>query len=146
MYTTDEQLKTYLNEIKDINEKALKEHSAFLDRLLILVGTLFGILLSLFPKNGLPLECSYSFLFGISFLSIGILSLSVARFRIVSIYRNLWTRSLDEVIRANMEIRQPISLLPEYKKSFSIFEIVGYICLIASLMSFVVYVFLCIVT
>lgn len=128
-------------EILDVCEKEANARLSFLDRLLTISGVLFGVLVSLYPKQPQSFECRLFFFLGVSLLVVGILLTSIGRYRAVYQWQTLRRRLRDETISVWNEYRLPKSVFSKSGIFFSFCEKLGYVFLIFSLFFLLGYLF-----
>lgn len=127
----------------DISEKETNARLSFLDRLLTISGVLFGVLVSLYPKEPQSFECRLSFFLGVLSLVLGILMTSIGRYCAVYQLRSLRKRLLDEIENVLKYGRLPGNVFSKSETFFLFCEKMGYVFLLLSLFLFVAYLFFC---
>lgn len=134
------------HETLDVTEKETNARLSFLDRLITISGVLFGVLVSLYPKEPQSFECRLSFFLGVLSLVLGILMISIARYCAVYQLRSLRQRLLDEIENVLKYDRLPRNVFSRSGAFFSFCEKTGYVFLLISLFLFVAYLFFCMFT
>lgn len=105
-------------EVFDSYEKESNARLSFLDRLLTISGVLFGVLVSLYPKQPQSFECRLSFFLGVSLLVLGILMISTGQYRTVYQLQTLQKGLQDETESVLRENRFPKTSFPNQEPSF----------------------------
>lgn len=129
-------------EVFDSYEKESNARLSFLDRLLTISGVLFGVLVSLYPKQPQSFECRLSFFLGVSLLVLGILMISIGRYRTVYQLQTLRKGLQDETESVLRENRLPKNVFSKSGTFFSFCEKLGYVFLVFSLFFLLGYLFL----
>ncbi|WP_299087747.1 hypothetical protein [uncultured Bacteroides sp.] len=133
--------KSYFMKICDAEAELRKSRSLYCRNLLFASGSLFGILVSLHHTTGASLPCRLSFFLALLTLGLGILALAIALSLDKHIQARLVEGSLDELKRAIDDLREANDVPVVADKVFVRFEIIGYICLLLSVIFLCVYEF-----
>lgn len=134
--------KSQILEIDKVEIKLQKARTRFCRNLLVVSGSLFGILVSLHRTTETNLPARLSFFLSLLLLGLGILSIAISLFLDINIQEHLKKKRLDEIEQAMYENREVRHIsYANGDRVFVWFERIGYILLILSVLSLCVYEF-----
>lgn len=134
--------KSRILETAKVEIKLRKARTQFCRNLLVVSGSLFGILVSLHRTTETNLPARLSFFLSLLLLGLGILSIAISLFLDIDIQEHLKKERLDEIQQAMCENREVRHIsYANGNRVFVWFEKIGYILLILSVLSLCVYEF-----
>lgn len=117
--------------LKELMEEHVKIRRLWLQHVLLLASTLFGILISLHSNISYNLYARWNFALAIVLLALGILTTSIALYAHVDTLKRIRILYAKEAQNAIREGRATGYVNVNERKVFGICESIGYLCLIA---------------
>ncbi len=132
-------------QIVDNINSASKAEAEWIQRVLFLSSTLFGILISLFQKSTTNHHARLMFVVAISLLSLGILLLALALYSYPKSQRQGAVKFLEELQRAYSEGNKPEMVSVNRGKFYIVCEKIAYVSLVLSVLSLASYTVLSVI-
>lgn len=127
-------------QIVELINAASKAEIEWIQRILLISSTLFGILISLFQKSTTSHNAALLFALSIVLLSLGILLLSLLLYSYPKSQRKATAMFVRELGSAYLEGREPEPVFADKSKFSKVCEKLAYMFLVSSVLSLAVYV------
>jgi len=131
--------KSSIENIKNLMEKRTQLQGSWLQHILLMSSSLFGILIALHGRGSDIPYIRWVFALAVSVLALGILLETISLYSQISDLKRLQVDYVAEVLAALRECRDEQPVLTSPRIIFAICEKVGYICLSLSVLLLALY-------